>query len=101
MGAFGALGVGGIAAFVIGSLMMFPAHTPGFALSTGFVAGAAIGSAVLLLFVLAALLRSRRRPVVTGSEALIGAEGETCPARTAKGAEESRAKSGWHARTLR
>jgi membrane-bound serine protease (ClpP class) len=77
IGAFGALGVGGIAAFVIGSLMMFPAHTPGFALSTGVVAGAAIGSAVLLLFVLAALLRSRRRPVVTGSEALIGAEGET------------------------
>jgi membrane-bound ClpP family serine protease len=52
IGAFGALGVGGIAAFVIGSLMMFPAHTPGFALSTGVVGGAAIGSAALLLFVL-------------------------------------------------
>jgi membrane-bound ClpP family serine protease len=52
IGAFGALGVGGIAAFVIGSLMMFPAHTPGFALSTGVVAGAAIGGAALLLFVL-------------------------------------------------
>jgi membrane-bound serine protease (ClpP class) len=77
VGAFGALGVGGIAAFVIGSLMMFPAHTPGFTLSTGVVAGATIGSAALLLLVLAALLRSRRRPVVTGSEALIGAEGET------------------------
>ena len=77
IGAFGALGVGGIAAFVIGSLMMFPAHTPGVTLSTGVVTGAAIGSAALLLFVLAALLRSRRRPVVTGSEALIGAEGET------------------------
>jgi membrane-bound serine protease (ClpP class) len=77
IGAFGALGVGGIAAFVIGSLMMFPAHTPGVSLSTGVVTGAAIGSAALLLFVLAALLRSRRRPVVTGSEALIGAEAET------------------------
>ena len=30
----------------------------------------------LLLFVLAALLRSHKRPVVTGGEALIGAEGE-------------------------
>jgi membrane-bound serine protease (ClpP class) len=77
IGAFGALGVGGIAAFVIGSLMMFPARTPGFALSTGVVAGAAIGSAALLLLALAALLRTRKRPVVTGSEALIGAEGET------------------------
>ena len=43
----------------------------------GVIAGAAIGSAALLLVVLAALLRSRKRPVVTGSEALIGAEGET------------------------
>jgi len=76
IGAFGALGVGGIAAFIIGSLMMFPAHAPGFTLSLGVVAGAAIGSAALLLLVLAALLRSRRRPVATGSEALIGAEGE-------------------------
>ena len=57
--------------------MMFPAHAPGFTLSGGVVAGAAIGSAAMLLLVLAALLRSRKRPVVTGSEALIGAEGET------------------------
>lgn len=77
VGAFGALGIGGIAAFVIGALMMFPAHAPGFTLSGGVVAGAAIGSAALLLFVLAALLHSRKRPVVTGSEALIGTEGET------------------------
>ncbi|HML08144.1 MAG TPA: nodulation protein NfeD [Xanthobacteraceae bacterium] len=77
IGAFGALGVGGIAAFVIGALLMFPAQAPGFTLSGGVVAGTAIASAALLLLVLAALLRSRRRPVVTGSEALIGAEGET------------------------
>jgi membrane-bound serine protease (ClpP class) len=76
IGAFGALGVGGIAAFIIGSLMMFPARAPGFTLSLGVVAGAAIGSAALLLLVLTALLRSRQRPVVAGSEALIGAEGE-------------------------
>ena len=76
IGAFGALGVGGIAAFVIGALMMFPTRAPGFSLSGDIVAGAAIGSAALLLLVLAALLRSRQRPVVTGSEALIGAEGD-------------------------
>jgi membrane-bound serine protease (ClpP class) len=77
IGAFGALGVGGIAAFVIGALLMFPAQVPGLTLFRGVIAGAAIGSAALLLVVLAALLRSRKRPVVTGSEALIGAEGET------------------------
>jgi membrane-bound serine protease (ClpP class) len=76
IGTFGALGVGGIAAFVIGALMMFPDRVPGFALSTAVVIGAAIASAALILLVLAALLRSRKRPIVTGGEALIGAEGE-------------------------
>ena len=77
IGAFGALGVGGIAAFVIGALLMFPSQTPGYALSDGVVIGAAIGSAALLLVVLGVALRARKRPVVTGSEALIGADGET------------------------
>jgi membrane-bound serine protease (ClpP class) len=76
IGAFGALGVGGIVAFVIGALMMFPERAPGFALSDAVVIGAAIASAALLLFALAALLRARKRPVVSGSEALIGAPGE-------------------------
>jgi membrane-bound serine protease (ClpP class) len=76
IGAFGALGVGGIAAFVIGALMMFPTHAPGFTLSGGVIAGTALGTAALFLLALAAVLR-RKRPVVTGHEALIGAEGET------------------------
>ncbi|HYA05474.1 MAG TPA: nodulation protein NfeD [Xanthobacteraceae bacterium] len=76
IGAFGALGVGGIAAFVIGALLMFPSRAPGFALSGAVIAGAAIASAVLLLLILAALLRTRKTPVVTGGEALIGATGE-------------------------
>ena len=55
---------------------MFPARGTGFTLSWGVVIGAALGSAALILLALATLLRSRKRPVVTGSEALIGAEGE-------------------------
>ncbi len=76
IGAFGAIGVGGIVAFIIGALMMFPSQAPGFALSGAVVFGAAIGSAVLLVLASAAFLRSRKRPVVTGGEALLGAEGE-------------------------
>jgi len=74
IGAFGAIGVGGIAAFVIGALMMFPA--PGFSLSLPILIGAVVASAGLILLALAALLRTRRRPVVTGGEALVGATGE-------------------------
>ena len=77
IGAFGAIGVGGIAAFVIGALMMFPSRAPGFALSYAVVTGTAVCSAALFLLALAVLLRSRKRPVVTGGEALIGSPGET------------------------
>ena len=53
------------------------ATAPGLALSGAVVAGTAIGSAALFLLALTALFRSRKRPVVSGGEALIGARGET------------------------
>src|SRR5262245_13881859 len=74
IGSFGVIGVGGIAAFVIGAIMMFPPGAPGFALSLSVVAGATAVTAALFLLVLTMLLRSRRRPVVTGKEGLLGAE---------------------------
>ena len=76
IGSFGVIGVGGIAAFVIGAIMMFPPGAPGFALSLSVVAGATAVTAALFLLVLTMLLRSRRRPVVTGKEGLLGLEGE-------------------------
>jgi membrane-bound serine protease (ClpP class) len=76
IGAFGAIGIGGIFAFAFGSVMMFHANAPGFGLSLSVVVAATAVSAGFFLLVLALLLRSRRRPVVTGGEAMIGAEGE-------------------------
>jgi membrane-bound serine protease (ClpP class) len=76
IGAFGAIGVGGVVAFVLGALMMFPSELPGFRLSPLLIGLAALFSAGFILIVLAALLRSRRRAIVTGGEALLGAEGE-------------------------
>jgi membrane-bound serine protease (ClpP class) len=76
IGAFGLLGVGGIIAFLIGAIMMFPTDVPGFQLSPAVIGGAAIASAALFLLAIALLLRSRRRAVITGKEALLGAEGE-------------------------
>ncbi len=76
IGAFGVIGVGGIVAFIIGAIMMFPAGVPGFRLSPVVLTATAVATAGLFLLVLALLLRSRRRSVITGEEALIGAEGE-------------------------
>jgi membrane-bound serine protease (ClpP class) len=75
IGAFGAIGVGGIVAFVIGSIMMFPA-VPGFELSPWVIAEAVIVTAGLFLFVLGMLFRSHREVVIAGMRALLGAEGE-------------------------
>jgi len=70
---FGAFVLGGAAAFVIGSLMMFEA--PGLQLPLGLIAGATLVAALLFGLVLALLIRSRRRPLVTGGAALIGSPG--------------------------
>jgi membrane-bound serine protease (ClpP class) len=77
LGAFGVIGVAGVVAFGVGSFMMFNSGVPGFELSLAVVITAMVITAALFLLVLALLLRSRKRPIVTGKEALLGAEGET------------------------
>lgn len=76
IGAFGVIGIAGVISFGIGAFMMFNSGIPGFELSLAVVIAATAVTAVLFLLVLAMLLRSRKRPVVTGKEALLGAEGE-------------------------
>ena len=97
IGAFGVIGVGGIIAFVIGAIMMFPSGTPGFELSPMVVAATVIVTASLFLLVLAMLLRSRKRLVVTGKEALLGAEGEAVAWRGEDGRVRIRGEI-WRAR---
>ncbi len=72
---FGILGLGGIAAFVIGSIMLIDTDAPGYHISWQLIAGAAAASAAFLLVVLHLALRARKRPVVSGSEEMIGATG--------------------------
>jgi membrane-bound serine protease (ClpP class) len=77
IGSLGLIGVAGVAAFVIGAILMFPGGTPGLALSLPVLAAASAASAAFFILGLAVVLRSRRRAVVTGAQALLGAEGET------------------------
>jgi membrane-bound serine protease (ClpP class) len=77
IGSLGLIGVAGVAAFVIGAILMFPGGTPGLALSLPVIAAASAASAAFFILGLAVVLRSRRRAVVTGAEALLGAQGET------------------------
>lgn len=73
MPSFGAFGIGGAVAFVAGALMLLDGDTPGLEISLAFVVPLAAASALLLGGVGAFALRSRKRPVVSGAEAMVGA----------------------------
>jgi membrane-bound serine protease (ClpP class) len=92
---FGALGIGGIVAFALGSMMTF--DTPGYRLAWPVVAGATIFSAGLFLVVLAMLVRARRRPVASGDATLIGARARVITWSGEEGEVHALGER-WHAR---
>ena len=73
---FGALGVGGIIAFVIGSVMLIDTDVPGFGIPLGLIAAFTVLNVLFVATVFRFALKSRRRPVVSGSEEMLGASGE-------------------------
>ena len=68
---FGVLGVGGIAAFVIGSIILLDTGVPGFAVARTLIGGMAFAGGLVVLLIATYFTRSRRRPVVTGAEQLL------------------------------
>jgi len=70
---FGMLGIGGVIAFVIGSIMLIDTDAPGFGISLALIGAVALFSAGLFAIVMGLLMRARQRPVVSGSEEMIGA----------------------------
>ena len=71
---FGALGIGGLIAFVIGSIILIPdTDLPGFEIPYTLIGGIAAASAAFLFFVVGMAVHNRVRPVVSGREYLIGA----------------------------
>jgi membrane-bound serine protease (ClpP class) len=81
----GALGVGGIIAFVFGSILLFNTGVPGYAINLGVIAGIAACAAALLLLIAWLVMRSRRAPGVSGEEHMLNAGGELLAAVGAGG----------------
>jgi len=71
---FGVLGLGGLAAFVIGSIILFDVE--GVGVAWPLIAATAAVSAAFFFGVVYLALRARRRAVVSGAEELIGSRGE-------------------------
>ena len=76
--AFGSLGIGGLIAFVLGSIILIDADAvpASFEIPYTLIGGVAAASAAFLFFAIGMAVRNRRRPVVTGREQMIGAPAE-------------------------
>lgn len=68
---FGVLGLGGIIAFVIGSIILMDTNVPGFEVARTLIGGLAFAGALLLLLIATYFARSRKQPVVTGASQLL------------------------------
>jgi len=73
---FGALGIGGIVAFVFGGLILIDTDVPGFGIPLAFLLTFAIASALTIFLIAAMALKARSRPVLGGREEMIGSTAE-------------------------
>src|SRR3984893_18055133 len=68
----GVLTIGGIASFLIGSLMLFNREDPLFRLSLSYIIPATLITAAFFVFVIGKGLRAQRLPVKAGAETMVG-----------------------------
>ena len=66
----GLLSAGGIASFVVGSVILM--SNPMFDINRGLIVGVALAFAAFFVFVIASIVRTNRRKQQTGREAMIG-----------------------------
>jgi len=72
----GALTIGGIVSFAVGSFLLHSSTTSPFAQVSGVViVGTTVALAAFFLFIVGAVIKARLRPPSTGREALVGAVG--------------------------
>ncbi len=82
---FGALGLGGIAAFIFGSIMMFDSGIPGFGISRAFVYSFAVVVGSLVFLLASFMLKLQRRGAVSGRGSIIGGVGVAMDAFSGEG----------------
>jgi membrane-bound serine protease (ClpP class) len=82
---FGALGIGGVIAFVIGSLILIDTDHPEYGLSLPLISVVALSSAFLLMFTIGLAIKSHRKPVVSGREEMLNSRGQVVDDFTREG----------------
>ena len=73
---FGILGIGGVVAFTLGSIMLTDTSVPGFGIHLELILAFAATSALLFIMGLGMVIKARHNPVVTGKEELLNQTAE-------------------------
>jgi membrane-bound serine protease (ClpP class) len=82
---YGSLGIGGLIAFVVGSLILFDSDVPGLRVGRPLIAAFATAGGLTIAGIVYLAGRSQRRPVVTGMRGMIGASAEVVADFTGRG----------------
>jgi membrane-bound serine protease (ClpP class) len=73
MPAYGSLGVGGLVAFVVGSVILFDTQASQLQVALPLIVGIAIAGALIIAVIGWLAARAQRRPLSTGVETMVGA----------------------------
>lgn len=73
---FGALGIGGVVAFVFGSVILFDTEDSQFQVALPLILTISLTSAGFFLIVIRMVFTAHRKPVVSGTEEMLGSIGE-------------------------
>ena len=71
---FGVLGIGGVIAFVFGSIILIDTEQPGFGIDISVIVTFAVISVLIFIVVIGMAIKARRHKVVSGREELLGGE---------------------------
>ena len=71
---FGILGIGGLCAFIVGSIILMDTQAPGFGINLGLIIGTTVASALILVLIVGMALRARKRPAASGRDEMLGLE---------------------------
>jgi membrane-bound serine protease (ClpP class) len=82
---YGSLGVGGLIAFVVGSLILFDTDVPGLGVGRPLIAALATVGGLVVAFIVYMATRAMRHPVTTGTQGMIGASAEVVADFAGKG----------------
>ena len=73
---FGIFGLGGVAAFTLGSIMLMDTEVPGYQIALPLIIGISLFSVAFIVVTISMLVRVRNKPVTTGMEAVVGETGK-------------------------